>query len=67
MEFVMVVIMGMILALIFTGYGIFSKKDWSYADRDYNGNETRSQFRAAFVVIVIVFVVIWYAGSNRPG
>ena len=63
----MIVIMGVLFALIFTGYRMFSKKDWSYGGTDYNGKETRDQARSLFVLIVIGFVVLVYAFSNNPG
>ena len=63
----MVVIMGCLFALIFTGYRMFSKKDWSYGGTDYDGKATRDQARSLFVVIVVGFVIVVYAFSNNPG
>lgn len=67
MEFLIVVIMGSLFALIFTGYRMFSKKDWSYGGTDYDGKKTRDDARSLFVLLVIGFVVLWYFGSNNPG
>ena len=62
----MVVIMGCLFALIFTGYRMFSKKDWSYGGTDYDGKVTRDQARSLFVVIVVGFVILAYFFKYNP-
>ena len=64
MNFLYVVFTGALFALIFVGFKPFSKKDWSYGGRNYDGKESQSTFMTWFIVLVIGFTLLWYLGSN---